>query len=822
MAGRIWHPIGTKGSKTFIMIFSYFKYAFRNLVKQRGRALINLFGLSFGIAVVIIIYLYSSWELSYNNFHERNDRIYRMYSSADRANGEKLHSPFQSGGMAFALKEKVPGIEQTCRLKSNEAWIGIMDKLFQEDIGFVDSTFFDIFSFEILAGDKETPLSKIKSVVLTETVARKIFGDSLVSYNDVIGKSIEFPEEPPFDQYELTAVIADPPKNSSFKWSVLIPYVNSRSYPRSNDFSGDTYIYVMLDETNDLRRLEETSQTLVEEFHGERLEGMVQVGYLSAEHHFTYHFKKFKDLYLGSEGFEGDYEHTGNKKSIYILSSIALLILLIACFNYVMISIGAALNRIRDFGIMNVVGASRWQILAQFIIESFVLTMISLLMGIILAEQLLPLFNRVSQGDLEFALYSEGRNFVFLALIMLFIVISTSLYIGLYLLRKSHALHFLKKEMLSVRRNGVARISVVLQFFIAIVLLVSGGVILKQLNFMINRDVGFDRDKVVVIPVDFSLDKVETLKEKILESPHVKSVSMSDRSFTSGSSSQGLQNKEGELTLVRFLRVDADYIQTLGLELTEGRNFFQGVPIDSNNNVLVNETLVRNLRLEDPIGEQIELNSEGSDVMTVIGVVKDFHFDPMHREIDGLMMHVSPRNSIWYMFVRTDPDVGAVLEHSEKVWKEVVPEFSWDYSFLSDLLESQYRGEDRWSRIVAYAAIIAILLSCLGLMGISGLLVARRFKEVGIRKAHGAKVSQIIVLLNIELLKWVLVAYLLACPASWFIMRRWLQDFAFRTQLSWWIFVLAGLAAILISIFTITLQIYRVARQNPVNALRYE
>ncbi len=805
------------------MILSYFKYAFRNLIKQRGRTLINLFGLSFSIACVVIIYLYSTWEFSYNDYHENNDRIYRMYSSLNPVNEEKFFSPFQPEGMAAALKEKVPGIEYTCRLKSTAAWIGVEDELFRERIGFVDSTFFDIFSFEIIAGDRNNPLSILKSVVLTESVARKIFGDSLTSFNDVIGKSIEFPEDPPFNQYEVTAVIADPPKNTSFKWSVLIPFVNARVYPRSNDFTGDTYIYVMLDEANDLERLEKTSQTLVEEFHGETLERMIQMGFLASnEHHFTYHFKKFRDLYLGSEGFEGSYEYTGNRKSIYILCSIAILILLIACFNYVMISIGSSLNRLGDFGIMNVVGARRWQILIQFVIESFVLTLISLLLGIILAEQILPLFNRMSQGHLQFILYKDGRNFVFLALILLFIVLSTSLYIGLYLLRKSSPLRFLRKEMLSVRRNGVARISVVLQFFIAIILLISGGVILKQLSYMVNQDVGFDRQNLVVIPVDFSREKILTLKEKILESPHVLNVSMSDRSFISGSSSTAMKNKKGDLVQVRFLRVDADYIETLGLQLIKGRDFFKDEPIDSNNNVVINESFERNLGLEDPIGEHVKLESDDAQEVTVIGVVKDFHFDSMHDEIQGVMLHIYPRNSIWYLFVKTDKDVAAVLKHSEKVWKEVVPEFSWDYSFMSDNLESQYRNEDRWSRIVAYAAMIAILLSCLGLMGISGLLVARRFKEVGIRKAHGATVNQIIVLLNMELLKWVLVAYLLACPAAWFIMRRWLQDFAFHTLLSWWIFVLAGFAAILISIFTITFQIYRVARQNPVNALRYE
>jgi len=243
---------------------------------------------------------------------------------------------------------------------------------------------------------------------------------------------------------------------------------------------------------------------------------------------------------------------------------------------------------------------------------------------------------------------------------------------------------------------------------------------------------------------------------------------------------------------------------------------------DSIPKVIVNETLVRELGIEDPIGERVTLDTDGN-IVDIIGVVKDFHFDSMHDEIQAVMLHIFNYNSIWYLFVKAEEDqMAAVLEHCEKVWKEVVPEFSWDYTFMSEILEGQYKDEDRWSRVIAYAAAIAILLSCLGLMGISGLLVARRYQEVGIRKANGASIGKIIMLLNRELLKWVLLAYILACPVAWLAMRRWLQDFAFRTEISWWIFALAGMAAIFISIFTITLQIYRVARQNPVNALRYE
>jgi putative ABC transport system permease protein len=556
------------------MIINYFKYAFRNLVKQRGRTLINLFGLSFSIAIVIIIYLFVSGELSYNKFHENGHRIYRMYSSVNAVDRGTIYSPYQPGEMADGLRQSIPGVDATCRLKMARAFIGPEEDLFQQYVGFVDSTFFDLFTYQIIAGNQESSLHQPKSVVLTESVARKIFQDSLVHLDKLIGKTLKFPERPPFNVYTITAIIADPPKNTSFYWDVLIPYINARPYPRSNDFGGDTYTYVMLDENNNVDNLEKNSQALIDDFHGEGIKQYVQMGFLKeGEHNFSYHFMPYRDLYLESEEIRGSYEERGNKNSLYILSSIAILILLIACFNYLMITIGTALNRVGDFGMMNVVGARRWQIMAQFMVESFLLTLISLFLGIILAEQLLPLFNQLAADDLSFSLYQRGGNFLFLFAILLFIVLSTSVYIGFYLLRRSNPLRFLRREMLSVRRNGVARLSVVLQFFIAIALLISGGVILKQLHYLVNTDVGFEKENTAVIHVDFSMDKINTLKEQFLGSPHIQSVSMSDRNFDSGSSSQGIKNKRGEITTVRFLRSDPDYIETLGLELIAGRNF---------------------------------------------------------------------------------------------------------------------------------------------------------------------------------------------------------------------------------------------------------
>jgi len=804
------------------MLYTYLKYALRNLIRKRGHSLINLVGLSFSIAIIILIYLYVSRELSVDRFQVNSDRIYQVVNSTITNSGQTIHSIYTKPEMAEEIRKEIPGVEAVCRLRQTGDFIGPGEDLFMEVVAFTDSSFFRMFSYQILAGDRENPFRDLKNVVLTEHVARKLFPDSVQVPGDAIGRTIRFPESPPGNIYTVSAVIADLPRACSHTFSVLVPFENAGPYSRSNNYSGNTYTYVLLDKNNNSESLHRNGQQLIGDIYGRDIERYIEMGFFSEDPQFTLHFIPFRETYLGMDEYDRDYSRMGNSISLYILSSIGVLILLIACFNYVMISIGTAMNRLGDFGMMNVVGARRWQVLAQFVVETLVLTLISLFVGIIFAEQLLPVFNNLAGEDLRFTLYQSPGNFLFMATLLIFIIASTSSYVGFYLFRRNQPLRLLRKEMLSMRRNGVARFSVVLQFFIAITLLISGLVIIKQLSFMVNRDVGFDKEGNIVLHVNFDRQRINTLKEKILASPLVKGVTMSDRNFNYGSNSTFMQKPNGDLVTIRFLRVDEDYLSTLGLELLRGRNFEPGeIFKDSIPLVLVNETLVKKLELDDPVGHQLRIDD--NRILEIIGVVRDFHFDSMHDEIQPLVMYTFDYNSVWFLFVKADESqMAAVLEHCEKCWKEVVPEFNWEYRFLDDILKEQYQGEDRWSRIIAYAAAIAIFLSCLGLMGISGLMVARRYKEIGIRKVNGATIPQIVLLLNADILKWILVSFVLACPAAWFAMHRWLQDFAFRIRLYWWIFVLAGLAALLISILTVTLQIIRVARQNPVKALRYE
>ena len=614
--------------------------------------------------------------------------------------------------MARAIAEKVPGVERTCRFRSEDAWIGINETQFNERLGLTDTSFLDMFTFPVIAGDPVNPLSEPRNVVLTESVANKFFGDSIDDWNDIIGTGIEFPQVAP-NVFTVTAVLADPPDNNSLRWTVLVPFENARYYSQCNDAFGNTSIYVMLDRDNNREKVEETMQSLVDEMHGERIEQLVHFGGVTKEeYHFRYGLEPLKELYLNKHGMGHCYEIAGNTRPLYILSSIAVLILLIACFNYVMLTIGSSMNRLRDFGLMNVSGAYRRQIMGHFIGESFLLTLVSLFLGIILAEQILPLFNRLAQDDLKFTLYRDWKNYVFLVLVLLLIVFSTSNYIGLYPLRRNQPVKFLRKELLSLRRNRVARGFVILQYLITTALLISGGVILKQLRYMVRQDVGFDRENLLVLPVDFPLQKVLTLKQRLLQSAHVLDVSMSDRNFVSGRSSSSEKNANGDIILIRFLRIDPDYIPTIGLDLLEGRNFHKDVPVDSNYNVIVNETFIRKYGLEDPIGARIELKSWPITV-TIIGVVRDFHFDSMHDDIMPLMMMVFPLNDMWNVFVRIDGDYAAAVAQVEQAWNEVLPEYPFEYRFMADNLISQYKSEDRWSRIIAYAAGIAIFLSCL-------------------------------------------------------------------------------------------------------------
>ncbi|MGC9343647.1 MAG: ABC transporter permease [Bacteroidales bacterium] len=803
------------------MFRNYLKQAYRNLFKNKFQTLTNIIGLGFGFAIVILIFLYISHETSYNKSFENSERIYRLAYRYVEANGNVGYAGFLPDNLPEIFHNDIPQIEYLSPFRHTRAMIGHDNKKYYLNLGFGEQEFFNIFSMKFIAGTPGGAMDDPNDLVITKSTADKIFGTNGQNYDKLIGKALELPRKMD-NLYNITGVIEDLPDNSTFKFDLMASWKTASSYPRSNNSFGANIVYIQLFDESQKALVEEVANSLIDKNWGEQIEGAVKFGILQdSEDNFRFHLENLERTYLHyTETSVGGYARYGNLKSIYIMASIGILILIIACINYIMLNIGQSINRMKSLGMMNIIGAQKSQISKLFITESAIVTLFALFIGIVLAEQLLPLFNRLAQKNLEFTIYQDWQNIIYLITIVLIIVLVTSSWVTFSLYRNKHPLYFVRGELKLIRKSGSARAFVMLQYIITITLMIAGLMIVKQLNYLREKPVGFNDENVVVILVDFEYNSIQLLKEKFLQHPDVLNVTSGDRNFTSGSSSQGLKNERGELVDTRMLRIDERYVNTLDLTILEGRNFIEGNQSDWKDGIIVNETFVDQFGIKDPVGHIIMNNQ---DTMRIVGVVKNFHFDSMKENIDPLILHLFPWNSIWYVFVKISPDdMSETLARLQKDWNEIAPEYTFEYTFLEDMLDEQYNDEERWSKITMIAAFIAIFLSCLGLLGISSLMVSKRVKEIGIRKVNGAKIADILLLLYTDILKWVGLAFLISIPLGWYAINRWLQNFAYRTDISWWVFIVAGLIAIIISVITISWQSLRASKINPVDCLRYE
>jgi len=804
------------------MFLHHLKFSFRNLLRRWLISGINVLGLGFGISCAIVIFLFVQHELSYNRYHEHTGRIYRIVNKYSIRDEGLNYSPYQPDELSEGIKQDLPVVEKATSFRRTNVWVSHDSRKFLLNLGFVNPDFLEIFTHIPLAGNLETALEKPQSVILCRKEADRIFSGMAGNYEEMIGQAVEFPQQPP-NQFMVTAVIDDQPENSSIRFTALTHFNHCQVYPRSNDAFGANSVYILLKEGTDPVAAEQSVRSLIDKYHGKTLQSLAEYMSLKdGEYSFTWELQPLKDIYLDSSHIRYSYERRGNAQVLYFLSLIAAFILFIACFNYIMLTIGHSMDRMKELAVMKIVGARRMDIVRLFWAESFLISVMALILGIGLAEQLLPLFNRLAQKTLTFTLYQNWSSYVFLFLLILLIVYSTSSYIARFLFNQNNPLSVLRKENPLTRGNRFSRLFIFLQYFISVGLLVCTLVIVSQLNYLKNQDVGFDRENIVVLNVDFPLSKIHALKTRLLDNPAIEEVTTSDRNFVSGSSASTLKTATGEMIRTRILRVDEDYVATLGLELLEGRNFRETQPGDTVPVVLVNEKLVNAFGLEEPVGELIFFDPIKRHVQ-ITGVVKDFHYDSMKDPVQPLILVPFPYNAIWTVFVRVQPENRqAALEHIQKAWEEVVPEFPYEYAFLDDILDGQYVNEDRWAKVTAASASVALFLTALGLLGLTGLLVSRRIKEIGIRKVNGANTFQILWLLNADFQKWVLIAIIAAFPAGWYIMHRWLENFEARIGLSWIFFALAGLAAILIALLTVTLRSWKFASKNPVETLRYE
>jgi putative ABC transport system permease protein len=811
------------------MLKNYFKIALRSLWKNKGFSAINIIGLAAGLAVFLLIVLYVFDELGYDKYNQHADRIYRL--DADIFfNGTGFNSATSPMPLAPKLVTDYPQVEQMVRLNYRA---DILVKKDNENVQdhhavFADSTFFKVFTAPFISGDPLTALDEPKSIVIDETTARKYFNST-----DVVGKTLKIDNT---NICKITGVIKDFPAQSHFHFSFIRPL---RDTYRGNDadwLSNNVQSYILVKPGVQKAFVQSAVDKMIKENLYPELQMLMHASQGDVESkggYFRYHLMPLTDIHLKSAK-SYDFEANGNINSVYIFSVIAVLILLIACVNFMNLSTARSANRAKEVGIRKVAGSSRPHLIVQFLTESVLLSFISLIAALVIAALLLPLFNQLAGKQMEVTtLLSSWFLPVLVALVLIVGCIAGS-YPAFYL-SSFQPIMVLKGKIASGFKSSWLRNSlVVFQFSISIILIIGTIIIYSQLDYIRSRNTGFNREQVLVLHNTHSLGKnIQTFREELVKLPGVTNATISGDLPTAGSGgfSQNGWFREASLdakTAIIFTNffVDDNYIPTLGMQMAVGRNFSKEYKTDSTA-IILNESAVKLLGLKNPLNEPLYRPDYGQSgngkpiAFHVIGVVKDFNFNTMHEKVGSLVMQLGGYGGS--IAARVDPkNIVSLISETENKWKTMAPGQPFSYTFMDNDFNNLYKTETRTGKLFITFAVFAILIACLGLFGLVTYAAEQRTKEIGIRKVLGANVGGIVSMLSKDFAKLVVIAAVIAFPIAWWVMNKWLQGFAYRVTVSWWIFIIAGLTAIMIALVTVSVQAVRAAVANPVKSLRTE
>ncbi len=806
------------------MFKNYLKVALRNLWKSKGFSAINIIGLAAGLGACLLIVLYVADERSYDRFNEKADRIYRLDADI-YFNNTQFTASISPKPLAFTLAKECPQVEQMVRIKyQNDILIKKGgDWIRDHQLAFADSTFFKVFTVPLLAGDPATALNEPHSIVIDESAARRHFNST-----DVIGKTLELENE---TICKVTGVMKDIPRQSHFHLSFIRPARDS--YQGDNDqwLSNNWHSYILVRPGVDRAFLQSRVNATVDKYLGLQLQQLLHTSIQDMQHqgaHFSYHLMPLEDIHLHSnKGYE--MEPNGNITYVYIFSFVAILILIIACVNFMNLSTARSANRAKEVGIRKVAGSTKGNLITQFLTESVLLSFFSLLLALGIALVLLPMFNQLAAKELHAGSLFTPR---FLSLLMLLVFLVGCLagsYPAFYL-SSFQPILVLKGKIASGLKGSMLRsVLVVGQFVISIGLIISTIVIYNQLNYIRSRETGFDRDQVLVIHNAYLAgDPVKTFRKELTQLPGVADATLSGDLPTVGTGydqegwfrTPSLDTK-GAVVLTDLF-VDEHYIPTLGMKMVQGRNFSIDFPSDSTG-IILNESAVQLLGWKDPIHQMFYRpgDSMKSVAYHVIGVVKDFNFSSMHDKVGPLIMNMGDNRGSVAVRLRGANIIAPVNQIAAK-WKAMANGVPFTYTFMDDDFNKLYQSEKQTGQLFISFAVFAIFIACLGLFGLVTYAAEQRMKEIGIRKVRGARVDGIVGLLSRDFIKLVLIASLIAFPIAWWGMHQWLQSFAYRISISWWIFVLAGSTAILIALLTVSVQTIRAAIANPIRSLRSE
>jgi len=797
------------------MFRNHLLIAWRNLVRFKYYSLINIAGLSIGMAACWLLLLYVQRETSYDNFYPQANRIYRAVNHATWSGGN-LHLASTSAPFAAVLKKDYPEIEQITRVETDggAALKYGQKKLEVGDMFFVDSTFFEVFNFPMAAGDAAIALAQPNSLVLTRSLAKKLIG----SPEEAVGKTILTEDS---TAYTVSAVMEDVPSNSHFSFSGL--RVMPRDYNANGWQNFDVYTYLLLQDGADAKALESKLPAFFERYLKPRM----------GEVTYKMELQPVKDIHLHSH-LDYEISANGNILYIYIFLCIGLLTLLIACINYMNLATARASARIREVGVRKSMGSGREEIARLFLTESMLLTFFAALTAMGLVALLLPWFNGFTGSQVQLWQFGVLRTIA----VMLLLALLTGLLAGVYpavFMSGFKVINSLKGKLGNSGHAGFRKGLVTFQFVIAIILTGSTMIAYDQLQYMMHKNLGFNKDQVLSfhLPDQQMRNKIPVLKEQLLRNPQVQQVAAASNPI--GRNNIGghgfFFEQNGSISdasvIAQNYMVDADYLKTLGITLKSGRNFSDTGESDMHHAVLINETLAKTLNWTDPIGKRVQfkIDQEGNRAeRVVIGVMKDFHIYSLQHKIAPLVLEMPPftsmEDNIYVKVSKTD--IPATVAYIEKVFHSFDPGHQFDYSFIDQNFAKQYAGEQKQETIFMLFAVLALFIACLGLFGLAAFTAVQRTKEIGVRKTLGATTGNIVKLLSKDFLQLLLIAAVVAFPVTWWIMDRWLNNFAYHAGISIWVFVLTGSAVVVIALATVSFHAVKAALANPVKSLRAE
>ena len=810
------------------MIKNYLRSAWRNIVRHKFISAINISGLAIGLTCCLLILTYIINELSYDKFNKNADRTYRVTRIFYDPNGNTtLHLSAVAPPFGPLIQTAFPVIEKMTRVyPSGTTAFRYKEKLFNEkDAFFADENFSQVFSLDVVKGDRNTALTVPYSLMITPGIAKKYFGDE-----DPINKSVILDNSK--HAFTVTGIFSPFPKNAHMHPNMLMSFNTLKDTALYGENGLETnfgnnafYTYLLLPPNYNAENIERQLPAFLDKY--VHFPGNPQTYKTSKGTALT--LQKLTDIHLRSH-LDDEIEDNGDIKRVYIFSIIALFILVIACINYMNLSTARSVIRAREIGIRKVVGAERGEIIRQFLGESVLITWIALAIAIILTSSLLPYINKLSGLDLAFQSLLKWQIVVPILLLPFIVGIVSGIYPAIFM--SSFKPVKVLKGILKVRTGGISlrKALVVTQFSISIFLIVATSVVFQQLRFMQKASLGLNKDHVIDLGYDQSLShQYNSFRSELLSNPAIEEVGRSSRvpsgrlldeqdaSFLSGT--KMVPSKID----IKCLATDYGFIPAYGMQMAAGRNFSKDFSMDTAGSYIINETAVKALgwgRADNAIGKDMKY---GSAAGKVIGVVKDFHFESLHQAIIPLVFYMPAQN--WYNHISikvSGNNIPSALATIETTWRHYLPQVPFDYSFVDEKFQQLYTSEQQESSLVTIFSCIAIFIACLGLFGLSAFTISQRIKEIGVRKVLGANVPQIVVELSKDFLALVIVAAVIALPFAWYLMGKWLQGFAFRITISWWIFVFAAFAALIIAFVTISFQSVKAALANPVKSLRSE